>query len=180
MRNLLWSARFLMRYSHRWGALAVAIPFLVVLATGILLQLKKDWHFVQPPTQKGTPYQMAISFEKVLAISQTIPEMQIKSWEDIDRLDVRPDKGMIKVQAKNHFELQIDSHSGKVLQVAYRNSDWLEAMHDGSWFHERAKLGIFLPAALIVLCLWISGMYLFFLPWVVRMGKKTRKLSSGQ
>jgi len=86
---------------------------------------------------------------------------------------------MIKVQAKNYYELQIDSHSGKVLQVAYRNSDWLEAMHDGSWFHERAKLGIFLPAALIVLCLWISGMYLFFLPWGVRLGKKAKKLPSG-
>jgi len=41
VRNLLWSARFFMRYSHRWGALVVAIPFLVVLATGIVLQLKK-------------------------------------------------------------------------------------------------------------------------------------------
>ncbi len=179
MRNLLWSARFFMRYSHRWGALVVAIPFLVVLATGIVLQLKKDWHFVQPPTQKGTPFHLAISFEDLLSISQTVPEAQIKSWEDIDRLDVRPDKGMIKVQAKNYYELQIDSHSGKVLQVAYRNSDWLEAMHDGSWFHERAKLGIFLPAALIVLCLWISGMYLFFLPWGVRLGKKAKKLPSG-
>lgn len=175
MGNLLWAARFLMRKSHRWGAIVVAVPFLVVLITGIVLQLKKEWHFVQPPTQKGTPLALEISFDAVLASSQEVPEADIKSWEDIDRLDVRPDKGIIKVQSKNNYEIQLDTASGKVLQVAYRNSDWLEAMHDGSWFHDLAKLWIFLPSAVIVLILWISGMYLFFLPWAVKMGKKSKK-----
>jgi hypothetical protein len=175
--NLLWAARFLMRKSHRWGALIVALPFLIVLVTGLLLQLKKEWHFVQPPTQKGTPWALAISFETILANSQTVPEASIKSWEDIERLDIRPDKGIIKVQAKNHYEIQLDSQNGKVLQVAYRNSDWLEAMHDGSWFHDLAKLWIFFPSAVIVLVLWISGMYLFFLPWAVKMAKKSKKSS---
>lgn len=177
MGNLLWAARFLMRKSHRWGALIVALPFLIVLVTGLLLQLKKEWHFVQPPTQKGTPLALEISFETILASSQAVPEASIKSWEDIERLDVRPDKGVIKVQAKNNYEIQLDSQNGKVLQVAYRNSDWLEAMHDGSWFHDLAKLWIFLPSAAIVLVLWISGMYLFFLPWAVKMAKKSKKSS---
>jgi uncharacterized iron-regulated membrane protein len=175
--NLLWAARFLMRKSHRWGALIVALPFLIVLVTGLLLQLKKEWHFVQPPTQKGTPWTLAISFETILESSQTVPEASIKSWEDIERLDIRPDKGIIKVQAKNYYEIQLDSQNGKVLQVAYRNSDWLEAMHDGSWFHDLAKLWIFFPSAVIVLVLWISGMYLFFLPWAVKMAKKSKKSS---
>ena len=40
--------------------------------------------------------------------------------QDIDRLDVRPGKGMLKVRCKNSWEVQIDANSGKVLQVAYR------------------------------------------------------------
>lgn len=173
--KLLWGARFLMRKSHRWGALIVAAPFLIVLITGLILQLKKEWHFVQPPTKKGTPLALDVSFATILSSSQTVPEANIQTWEDIERLDVRPDKGIIKVQAKNYYEIQLDSSDGKVLQVAYRNSDWLEAMHDGSWFHEQAKLWIFLPSAVIVLTLWISGIYLFFLPWSVKLGKKTKK-----
>lgn len=173
--KLLWGARFLMRKSHRWGALIVAAPFLIVLITGLVLQLKKEWHFVQPPTKKGTPLALDVSFATILSSSQTVPEANIQTWEDIERLDVRPDKGIIKVQAKNYYEIQLDSSDGKVLQVAYRNSDWLEAMHDGSWFHERAKLWIFLPSAVIVLTLWISGIYLFFLPWAVKISKKPKK-----
>jgi uncharacterized iron-regulated membrane protein len=172
--NLLWAARFFMRKSHRWGAVIVAGPFLIVLITGLILQLKKEWHFVQPPTQKGTAQQLDISFAQILAQSQQVSEAAIKTWEDVERLDVRPDKGVIKVQAKNHYEIQLDSQSGEILQVAYRRSDWLEAMHDGSWFHESAKLYIFLPAAVIVLVLWVSGIYLFFLPVVVKMARKSK------
>lgn len=172
--NLLWAARFFMRKSHRWGAIIVACPFLIVLITGLILQLKKEWHFVQPPTQKGTALQLDISFAQILSQSQQVPEAAIKTWEDVERLDVRPDKGVIKVQAKNHYEIQLNSQSGEILQVAYRRSDWLEAMHDGSWFHESAKLYIFLPAAVIVLILWFSGIYLFFLPVVVKMTRKSK------
>ena len=172
--NLLWAARFFMRKSHRWGAVVVAIPFLIVLVTGLILQLKKEWHFVQPPTQKGAKLQLDISFAQVLSQSQQVPEAAIKTWEDVERLDVRPDKGVIKVQAKNHYEIQLDSQNGEILQVAYRRSDWLEAMHDGSWFHESAKLYIFLPSAVIVLVLWVSGLYLFFLPVGVKMTRKPK------
>ncbi len=174
MRNLLWECRAWMRKGHRWGALLVALPFLIVLITGLILQLKKEWHFVQPPTQRGSSAELIISFDEILRKSREVPEASIKGWEDIDRLDVRPDRGLVKVQAKSQYEIQLDSKSGEVLQVAYRRSDWLEAMHDGSWFHEKAKLYIFLPSAVVVLFLWMSGIYLFFLPVAVKLGRKSR------
>ena len=37
-------------------------------------------------------------------------------------------------------------------------------MHDGSWFHDIAKLWVFLPNGIIVTILWITGIYLFFVP----------------
>jgi hypothetical protein len=44
----------------------------------------------------------------------------------------------------------------------------IEAIHDGSWFHDAAKLWIFLPAAFVLLLLWLTGIYLFFLPIFTR------------
>ena len=164
--------RVWMRKGHRWGAIAVALPFLVVILTGILLQLKKDWAWVQPPTARGTGKVPAISFDRVLAAARSVPEAGIHSWDDVDRLDVRPDRGLVKVQARNGWEVQVDAADGRVLQTAYRRSDLIETLHDGSWFHDRAKVWVFLPAAGVVLGLWVSGMYLFFLPILVRWRKR--------
>jgi hypothetical protein len=37
-----------------------------------------------------------------------VPGAGIREWQDIDRLDVRPGKGVVKVRTENHWELQID------------------------------------------------------------------------
>jgi len=81
---------------------------------------------------------------------------------------VRPDRGVLKVRAKNRWEIQIDAHSGEVLQVAYRRSDLLETIHDGSFFLAGAKLWIFLPTALVLIGLWGTGLYLFAVPHLVK------------
>jgi hypothetical protein len=163
------------RKSHRWGAIAIAVPFLVVIGTGILLQLKKDWSWVQPPAARGTGKAPQVSFDVILEAARSVPEAGINSWDDVDRLDVRPDRGLVKVQAKNGWEVQVDSGTGKVLQTEYRRSDTIEAIHDGSWFHDRVKLWIFLPMAFIVLGLWVTGMYLFFLPLVVKWSRRRQR-----
>ncbi len=157
------------RKVHYWGSLLIAAPILVVIVTGILLQLKKDLDWVQPPEQRGSTKVPTLSPDRILAICQTLPELEIGTWADIHRIDIRPSKGILKVTARNRWEAQIDHASGSVLQVAYRRSDLIESLHDGSWFHDRAKLWLFLPAALGLLILWLTGMYLFVLPlWVKR------------
>ena len=71
-------------------------------------------------------------------------------------------KGVIKILANNNWEVQINPHSGEVLQVAYRRSDTIEAIHDGSWFFEAAKLWLFLPVAIVLLFLWITGCVMLY------------------
>ena len=115
----------------------------------------------------------SIRFSDILSISQGILEAQIQGWSDIDRLDVRPDKGIVKVRAKNKWEIQIDLERGTVLKTAYRRSDIIEQLHDGSWFHPSAKLWIFLPTGIIILILWLSGMYLFFVPILAKRSRKS-------
>jgi len=163
----LWNRKL-----HRWGSIAVAVPFLVVVCTGLLLQLKKQLAWVQPPEQKTSVHVPTVSMEQILATAKSVPEAKVSSWEDIDRLDVRPGKGIVKVATVDHWELQLDLATGALLQSTYRRSDVIESLHDGSWFHDLVKLGVFLPAAVIVLGLWITGMYLFLLPFRARANKR--------
>ena len=162
-----FNPRVFFRKAHRWGAVVVAVPFLLVLLTGVLLQLKKELAWVQPPTKKGGGKQPTTSFDAILAAVKTVPEAEVKGWGDIDRLDVRPKDGVVKVQCKNRYEVQVDSQTAAVVQVEYRRSDLIESLHDGSWFHDSFKVYVFLPVAVVVIGLWATGMYLFVLPlWV--------------
>jgi uncharacterized iron-regulated membrane protein len=160
--------RILNRKVHRWGAIVVALPFLVVLATGILLQLKKQLPWVQPAETPGTTTVPTLSPAQMLAAVQRVPEANAQSWADIDRVDLRPAKGMVKVITTSRWEVQLDAATGEVLHSAYRRSDLLESLHDGSWFHPAAKLWVFLPAGVVVFVLWGTGLYLFLVPILAR------------
>ena len=109
------------------------IPIIIIIGTGILLQVKKEINWIQPTTTIGKiKNNPSISFDEILTIAKTVPDAEIHSWEDIDRLDVRIQAGMVKVRSKNNWEIQIDTQSGPILQHAYRRSDIIESIHDGS------------------------------------------------
>ncbi|MFO0877953.1 MAG: PepSY-associated TM helix domain-containing protein [Gemmataceae bacterium] len=163
----LWTRKL-----HRWGSILIAVPFLVILGTGMLLLLKKEWAWVQPPTQRGKGIPSTLALPDLLAIAQAQPQCGVEGWKDIDRLDIRPDRGIIKLQTRSRWEIQIDLQTTEVLQVAYRRSDLLESLHDGSWFHDRVRLFVTLPVGVVLLTLWLTGLYLFFLPIVVRWSRR--------
>ncbi|MGR8920202.1 MAG: PepSY domain-containing protein [Gammaproteobacteria bacterium] len=162
----------LSRSLHHWGSIAIAVPLVVVLLSGILLLLKKDLDWIQPPTRAGSRAGVSVDFERILAAARAVPEAGIDGWSDIDRLDVRPAKGMLKVRGREGWEIQLDAHSGAVLQVAYRRSDLIESIHDGSFFGQLTKRWVFLPAALVLLVLWITWMVLFFHPYLTRAKRR--------
>ncbi len=162
----------LSRRLHRWGSVLTAAPLLVVILTGIVLQLKKDWTWVQPATSYGSTAELVIDWDTILASAASVEDAQIKTWADIDRLDVRPSRGMLKVRAHNSWEVQIDAATGAVLQSKYRRSDLIESIHDGSFFGSGMKLWVFLPTAVVLLGLWITGAYLWWLPHLVRRRRK--------
>lgn len=163
------------RKIHYWLSIAVAVPILIVITSGILLQVKKQFSWIQPAEQRGKSKTAMISLAQVLEISKTVVEAEIETWEDINRLDVRPSRGMLKVWAKNNWEIQIDTETGAILQTAYRRSDIIESFHDGSFFHDSVKMWIFLPSGIILLILWLTGMYLFILPIWVKRNRKIAK-----
>lgn len=165
------------RKIHYWATPIIAVPLLVIIASGLLLQVKKQWTFVQPPELRGATSEPKIELSGILSALQAAPDVDVKSWGDVDRIDVRPKKGVAKVLLKTGYEVQVDLADGRILQTAYRRSDLIEAIHDGSFFGgDGVKLGIFLPTALGLLLLWLSGMWMFWVPFSVKWRKKAAKL----
>jgi uncharacterized iron-regulated membrane protein len=156
--------RRLNRRLHRWCAFLAALPLLAMLLSGLLLQFKKELPWIQPATIKGEGGPPRIGFDRILTAARQVPEAGIRGWGDIDRIDVRPGKSMLKVRARNRWEIQLDTATGKILQSAYRRSDLIEALHDGTFFHQQAKHWLYFPAALLLLVSLLTGLYLFIPP----------------
>lgn len=167
-------AKLLNRKVHRWAAVITALPVIIVIASGLVLQVKKNFSWIQPPTKHGVSQELILSFDEILAVVKKLPKVNLQSWEDINRLDVRPGKGIVKVRGNNDMEVQLDSKTGEVLQVAVRRSDLIESIHDGSFFHSSFKLWIFLPSALLLAGIWATGLYLFLLPYSIRRKNLTK------
>ena len=172
----------LLRQVHHWGSPLIMLPVLVIIASGLVLLLKKDIGWIQPPTQKGiAPAEVpAKSFDELFDTARRVPELELTDWRDLSRVDVKPGKGVVKFVGANNWEAQIDTETGQVLQVAYRRSDLIESLHDGSYFASWTKLWVFLPSGIILLILWGTGIYLFVLPHWKRAQKRRRRRRQGR
>lgn len=160
------------RRLHYWGSLLIALPVVAVIGSGLLLQWKKQVAWIQPPTQRGAEATPTIGWEEILQAAASEPKAGIQGWGDIDRLDFRPEKGLVKVRAKNRWEVQVDTSTGEVLQAVHRRSDLIESIHDGSFFHPHVKLWVFFPVGVILLGLWTTGIVLILLPYLPK--RRTR------
>ncbi len=154
---------------HYWTTAFVALPLLVIVTSGLLLQLKKHWEWVQPAERAASGSAPNAGFPELLAALAARPELAVDGWEDVRRIDVRPGKGLAKAWLASGVEVQIDLADASILHVAPRRSDLIESLHDGSWFAGNwSKLLLFLPAGVTLLFLWASGLWMFCQPFLQR------------
>ncbi|GIL24133.1 MAG: hypothetical protein BroJett042_26460 [Bacteroidota bacterium] len=142
--------------------------------TGVLLGWKKNVEVLQPATLKGktTNLQQWISFDQVAVAASRAVDSVVGRTIEIDRMDVRPDKGMIKVTFKEgYWEAQIDAANGNVLSVAQRHADWIEHVHDGSIISDGFKLLYTNYIGLGLLLLSVTGFWLWYGPRRIRQVK---------
>ena len=153
--------------------MCIAVPLVVIIITGILLQLKKQLPFVQPIERAGVTHEpVATPAQYLEAINRGKFDGDV-TWKDVQRVDIRPSKGIAKVILKSDVEYQVDLGTGHILQRELRMSDFIESLHDGSFFAgDISKLGVFLPAAIGLLVLCLSGIYMFWLPIIVKLRKR--------
>lgn len=163
------------RKVHYWASAIIAVPLFIIICTGIVLQLKKHWTWVQPPEQRGSVKAPVLELSDILEAVKKDARLGVTSWDDVNRLDVRPDKGIVKVWLKSDWEAQVDLGTGEIKQVWFRRSDWIESIHDGSIFGDVVKLGLFFPTAITLLLLWLGGMWMWLYPLMNKRKVRQRK-----
>ncbi len=170
------NTNLLLRKIHYWASLVIAIPLVIIIGAGVLLMLKKEVEWIQPPTQKGSEQSSvpSMSVEALFLAAKSVKQAEFSTWSELKRADFKPDKGVIKFVSKSDWEVQVDTHNGEVLQVAKRRSDIIESIHDGSFFADWAKLGLFLPAGVVLFLLWLTGLYMFVITEMAKARKRHR------
>ena len=118
----------------------------LIIGAGILLLVKKEFEWIQPPTARSAQAGVlpSQSVAELFGAARAIPQMEIEQWADLSRVDFKPGRGVVKFVAPNQWEAQFDVTTGELLQLAYRRSDFIESLHDGSYFADWTKLYLFL------------------------------------
>ncbi|MEZ4985311.1 MAG: PepSY-associated TM helix domain-containing protein [Saprospiraceae bacterium] len=162
------------RKIHRWTGASLFVLFVFISITGLLLGWKKETAWLLPATQKGVAARDATRWlsldtlqqQAVAALQEAMPDVDAA----IDRIDVRPDKGIAKFTFQAHYhEVQLDMATGQVLSIALRRSDWLEQVHDGSIMDRQLGLSFFKllytsVSGVALLVFTVTGFWLWYGP----------------
>lgn len=164
----------------------LAVVMSVLALTGGFVAFKKQVEYLQPATRSGgaapleallTPADVA---NRVLALG--LPEA--RSITQIDRIELRPGKNSYKVRLiatdawSSPRELQVDAVSGEILNDGVRGDQLWMDLHSFAVFGVGAKLVVMGFAALALLWLSLSGLYLFFFPPWFRARKRRRRATA--
>jgi hypothetical protein len=169
------------RKLHTWVAVPLFVSMFLMGATGLLLGWKKQTKLL-PKTQQGESVQATewVGLDSLLRAAQHHART-LRLSDEVDRIDVRPQKGVAKVVFTQHFtEIQLDCKTAEVRSVSTRSSDFIEKIHDGSlldfWLDtssEVFKLTYTTVVSLGLLLLSFSGFWLWYNPIRIRRIKKT-------
>lgn len=126
------------RKIHRTTGVLLFVFFFVVALTGLMLGWKKNsGGYLLAETQKGSSAQLSDwlpldSLHKnacVFLHEQVSPSLSL----ELDRIDVRPQKGVVKFVFSDHYwGVQVDGATGQLRGIERRRADFIEKLHDGS------------------------------------------------
>ena len=175
-RVVVWLRRT--RPLHRWVGVPLTLFILLSSLTGILLGWKKQSALLQPPVQRGASVESK-DWQPLHRISE-VAQAELRTRlgtppGPIDRLDVRPSRGVAKVLFREGFwEVQVDLTTAEVLAVNRRASDFIETLHDGSILGEGARVALSTLLGLGLLTLSLSGLWLWWGPRLTRRSSPPR------
>ena len=127
------------RKAHKIAGALLFVFFFVMAVSGIILGWKNNSNgLILPKSQEGisTNLKHWLPLEKLHKKATTILIDSISKdlSLELNRIDIRKNKGMVKFIFKQHlWEVQLDGSTGDLLQLKKRNSDFIESIHDGSF-----------------------------------------------
>lgn len=171
-----------LRVLHRICGLIGASFLIAISITGFLLALKGQVSAIKVPTQKGT--QVASNQEimhpsAVLEVVFALGIAELAKAEHVDRLELHLSKNVYKVSSKEGYhEVQVDVATGKVLSVGKRNDQFLEDIHDLSYFNPAFRIWVLPVVAILLFALGTTGLFIYLNP-IVRRIQFNRSKRSG-
>lgn len=172
------------RSLHKWVAIPLFIFLFLIGFTGLLLGWKKQTNLL-PPTQRteATEEEAWISLDSIQLLAQHYVRDTLGKTTEIDRIDIRPARGVAKIRFADHFtEVQLDGKTGRVLSVRQRTSDIIEMIHDGSILDyllgtdsDGIKLVYTTLASVGLMLLSFSGFWLWYNPKRIRKAKASSR-----
>lgn len=165
------------RKIHRTTGAALFIFFFIVALSGLFLGWKKhSGGLVLADSHKGRSTDpknwLPIHELKEAAIKHARENISALISTEIDRIDVRPDKGMVKfIFVEGYWGVQVDCTTGELLHIERRYSDLIENIHDGSYLdrvfgtsYGQIKLIYTTVMGFALLTFTITGFWLWFGP----------------
>lgn len=155
---------------HLVGGLAVVVYTVVLSVSGIVLNHKREWGFMEEPARylgdevvaRGRPASLA-------EIARWAADERVRlghgvTADDVRFLDYRPGAGYAKVRfADEEWEVIVDVYEPEILSVAHRRDVWMLDLHSGVRFGGRGTWLSDLTAAGLIL-LTVNGLYLWLRP----------------
>lgn len=126
------------RRIHRTAGALLFVFFFVVACTGLLLGWKKNsGGVILAKTYQGTSSDLKdwlpihVLHQKAVGVVRQSVSPGLSP--ELDRVDIRPDKGVVKfVFVEHYWGVQLDGATGEVLHIERRRADFIENVHDGS------------------------------------------------
>lgn len=169
------------RTLHRWTGISLFLFMAWIGITGGLLGWKKNsGGLLLAPTEKGSTSDLAkwlpLDSLQELAGRYLHAEVAADLSKSIDRMEVRPERGVVKFTFRDHFwGVQIDGATGALLRIERRNADLVEQLHDGSlvdrWLGTDGRFKLFYTSvmSLALLVFSVSGFWLWYGPRRMRV-----------
>jgi hypothetical protein len=154
-----------MFHSHLWLGILTTAAVLLVSVTGVLLNHKRPLGLMPDvPNEPSGAFEASLPLAELARRAEAAVAPAVAA-SGVDRMDVRPGKGLVKVRFDDPavHEVTLDLASGRVLHVGERNDVFLEKLHSGEIFGDGwVLLSDFAAVGLVVLLL--SGYWLWLYP----------------
>jgi hypothetical protein len=163
-------------YIHLWLGVLSTVILIAISVTGVLLNHKRGLGLMPDvPHEPTGPIGAAIPLEALArAALEAAPEASRGEWKPgdpvdialIDRMDVRPRNGFVKVRLRDKasMEMTVDITTGRVIHVGRRGDVFLEKLHSGEAFGGLRFVLISDFGAIALVLTLITGYWLWLVP----------------
>jgi len=163
-------------YAHLWLGVIFTIALVAIAVSGILLNHKRGLGLMPDVANAPSrPFGESLTLSQLgeIALLAVAPSGGAPGTVDqIDRMDVRPSDGYVKVRIKDaaSTEVTVDLGTGRVLHVGRRGDVFLEKLHSGEVL---GKGWILLSdaAAIALTITLLTGYWLWLAPKLRRAGE---------